>query len=150
MSPYSDLEFALLVQDSSPSNLNYFRMLVEWLELQVINLGETEIKILNNGSSSPTIRGFCFDDGGNTPLGKKGYIELIKTPQEMAELQSERFYAEDLSDVAYTHRHLDTVCKILNEPDLALNHFSEALKIAQHYFGENHPLTQEIKTKIIK
>jgi tetratricopeptide (TPR) repeat protein len=96
MSPYSDLEFALLVKKNSPENLEYFRKLVKWLEIQVIHLGETEIKILEHGFTSPVRRGFSFDDGGNTPLGKQSYVELIKTPEEMAQFQTERFYSEDL------------------------------------------------------
>ncbi|MCE5317119.1 MAG: tetratricopeptide repeat protein [Parachlamydia sp.] len=95
-SPYSDLEFAILIKESSPNHLAYFRKLVKWFEIQVINLGETEIKIFEHGLSSPVKRGFSFDDGGNTPLGKQSYVELIKTPQDMAQFQSERFYEEDL------------------------------------------------------
>ena len=70
--------------------------MVQWLELQVIHIGETAIKILDHGHESPVMRGFSFDDGGNTPLGKQGYVELIKTPEELAQFQSERFYEEDL------------------------------------------------------
>ena len=33
MSPYSDLEFALLVKESSKENLAYFRKMVKWLEI---------------------------------------------------------------------------------------------------------------------
>ncbi|MCE5318089.1 MAG: DUF2225 domain-containing protein [Parachlamydia sp.] len=104
MSPYSDLEFAFLVKDSSEENLAYFRTVVSWLEIQVINLGETPIKILDGGYVSPVDRGFSFDDGGNTPLGKPGQIELIKTPVQLAQLQTERFYSEDfiLSNVLRT------------------------------------------------
>ncbi|MCE5317113.1 MAG: tetratricopeptide repeat protein [Parachlamydia sp.] len=96
MSPFSDLEFALLIDKSSPDILYYFRKMVQWLEIQVINLGETEIKILDRGHESLVLRGFSFDDGGNTPLGKQGFVELIKTPEELAQFQSERFYEEDL------------------------------------------------------
>ena len=96
MSPYSDLEFALLLRESSEKNLLYFRKMVNWLEIRVIHLGETEFKILDHGHESPTCRGFSFDDGGNTPLGKQGYVELIKNPQDLAQFQSERFYEEDL------------------------------------------------------
>jgi hypothetical protein len=96
MSPYSDLEFAILISENSSENVAYFRKLVRWLEIQVIHLGETEIKILESGLESPVRRGLCFDDGGNTPLGKQGYVELINVPNEMAQFQSERFYGEDL------------------------------------------------------
>lgn len=95
-SPYSDLEFAILIADEKTTHLDYFRKLVQWLEFQIICLGETEIKLLENGHSSPVKRGFAFDDGGNTPLGKRGYVELIRTAPKMAEFQSVRFYQEDL------------------------------------------------------
>jgi tetratricopeptide (TPR) repeat protein len=96
MSPFSDLEFALLVAANTPANLLYFRRMVKCLEMRVINLGETEFKILNNGHESPTVRGFSFDDGGNTPLGKQGYVELVATPKDLSRFQSEKFYKEDL------------------------------------------------------
>lgn len=47
MSPYSDLELALLIEKSSHRTPEYFRKTDQWLELQVINLGETAIKILD-------------------------------------------------------------------------------------------------------
>jgi len=96
MSPYSDLEFALLLQKNSPKEAHYFRQLVKLLELEVINLGETAIKILEHGLESPTPRGFSYDDGGNTPLGKEGYVNLYGIPEEIARFQTPRFYDEDL------------------------------------------------------
>ncbi|MCE5317116.1 MAG: tetratricopeptide repeat protein [Parachlamydia sp.] len=96
MSPYSDLEFACLIETNTPQIREYFHKLVKWMELQVICLGETEIKVLAGGNKSPVHRGFSFDDGGNTPIGKQSYFELIKTPQELAQCQSEKFYSEDL------------------------------------------------------
>lgn len=96
MGPFSDLEFALLINENSLDKLSYFRKMVQWLELRVINLGGTVINVLDHGHESPVLRGFSFDDGGNTPLGKQGYVELIKTPEKLTQFQSERFYAEDL------------------------------------------------------
>ena len=52
--------------------------------------------MLQNGQVSPINRGFCFDDGGNTPLGKQGYVELIQTPADLAQFQTEKYYHEDL------------------------------------------------------
>ncbi|MCE5316596.1 MAG: DUF294 nucleotidyltransferase-like domain-containing protein [Parachlamydia sp.] len=58
MSPYSDFEFALLIKKHSSQEHEFFRKMVQWLELQVINLGETAIKILDKGQKSPVPRGF--------------------------------------------------------------------------------------------
>lgn len=93
--PYSDLEFAILVKDRSLSTLSYFRNFSKILELKIINLGETEFKILAKGTRSPVAKGFCFDDGGNTPLGKATQFELIGTPEYLAQSQSDRFFEED-------------------------------------------------------
>ncbi|MCE5316532.1 MAG: tetratricopeptide repeat protein [Parachlamydia sp.] len=93
MSPYSDLEFAILVKDNSPKNLAYFRKLVAWVEIQVIHLGETEFPLLDHKRVSPTPAGYQFDKGGNTPLAK--HIELLNIPKALADLQSNRFYDDD-------------------------------------------------------
>ena len=147
MSPYSDLEFALLIKKSSKSNLTYFRQLVQWLELQVIHLGETAIKILDGGYESPVVRGFSFDDGGNTPLGKQGYVELIKTPQELAQFQSERFYQEDLI-LSNVLRGADLVVgseSLYNE----YNHAVQKL-LAAPAASSSHPICEERALNILR
>ncbi|MCE5317408.1 MAG: DUF294 nucleotidyltransferase-like domain-containing protein, partial [Parachlamydia sp.] len=96
MSPFSDLEFAILIEKATPVERIYFRRLVRVLELEVINLGETAIPLLKGGTKSPVPRGFSFDDGGNTPLGKEHIAELIQTPEAMADFQTDRFYMGDL------------------------------------------------------
>lgn len=100
----SDLEFAALIAINSPAYKDWFCKAFSYLELQVIHLGETEHPILKGGFSA-TLRGFSYDKGGNTPLGKidrkKPLHEqyealLIKTPQEMANLQSPTNYNRDI------------------------------------------------------
>ncbi|KIC75603.1 hypothetical protein DB41_HJ00030 [Neochlamydia sp. TUME1] len=98
MTPYSDLEFGILIQEDSKDNKKYFKRLTTLIHLKVINLGETLLPALNilclkaiNFFDDITLRGLAFDGEGaegkgcKTPFGNRHTFELIQTPEKMAQ-----------------------------------------------------------------
>ncbi|WP_155117481.1 DUF294 nucleotidyltransferase-like domain-containing protein [Neochlamydia sp. EPS4] len=98
MTPYSDLEFGILIQEDTGENREYFKCFTTLLHLKVINLGETILPALDipcirkaNFFDSVTPRGFAFDGEGvqgkgcKTPFGNRQTFELIQTPEKMAQ-----------------------------------------------------------------
>ncbi|KAI8519576.1 hypothetical protein Bbelb_028330 [Branchiostoma belcheri] len=128
VTPYSDLEFAILIEEGKDDDdtRRYFLNLTHCLHLKVINLGETilpamAIPSLNDFVSedaekdwfydSVTPRGFAFDGflpwASKTPFGRdktksKPPVSLIQTPAKLAKYQNIRIALAEgyhLSDI---------------------------------------------------
>ena len=107
--PYSDWEFAILLKEDTEQKRQYFRDLSYILQAKVINLRETPIhfSLFNYSFDHLTGKGFSYDLGGKTPLGRyyddagseeqygKLKYELIGAPHKLANYLDDYFFKVD-------------------------------------------------------
>ncbi|MCC8483338.1 MAG: hypothetical protein LN561_02065 [Rickettsia endosymbiont of Labidopullus appendiculatus] len=156
MTPYSDLEFAILTgndyykQSNDPKIKQYFKNLSHLVNFKISNLGETIIPTSKYGLDMSHLvhRGVNFDLGGKTPLGRidKPY-ELIKTIDGML------CYVRNAGDkVSHIDKNLpyilEKVCYVYGNEQLVKSYKGKVTKFL-HSKNENDPqgrLNCEIRT----
>ncbi|KIE04896.1 hypothetical protein NF27_FE00030 [Candidatus Jidaibacter acanthamoeba] len=150
--PYSDLEFAILTENeeykhnSDPKVQNYFKNLSHLVHFKVICLGETIIPTSKYkiNLESFVCRGFNFDLGGKTPLGrieKDKHYQLIQTPEKMARYLDEKYSHID-KNLPYI---LEASCFIYGEKELFANFRKKVTKFL-NIKNENGIPNYEVRT----
>lgn len=103
--PWSDLEFAILISRNDENSKQYFRNLAKLFHIKIINLGETQlrwvgIESLNNFKTAKEEDEWFWDDitpygisldgahwhACETPLGRKGYRAKVKLKNQSEEV----------------------------------------------------------------
>ncbi|XP_028391893.1 uncharacterized protein LOC114516564 [Dendronephthya gigantea] len=156
MTPFSDLEWAILVSSDEDHCKVFFRNLTNLVHFKIINLGETilpsmDIKALKTDwfFDDITPRGLSFDaflpQACKTPLGNMKDFELIHSPKRMAEFQNDVWYERNMSlaEILMTISPLedskhDLIDRYRKEIDDILN-----LPCDKHEHGDERPSTRE-------
>ena len=115
---FSDEEYAFVIKN--PKDREYFHLLAQFVELKIINMGETKLSLFEGGLS-PVPSGFSQDTAGNTPLGVKDLYELIGTPQKLAQFQTESW----LNDNVIVVNALNTVSFVCGSEKLIAEYQKE-------------------------
>ncbi|WP_044882589.1 F-box-like domain-containing protein [Neochlamydia sp. EPS4] len=158
MTPYSDLEFGILVQENTPTTRKYFKSLTFLLHLQVINLGETILPALNipclkaiSFFDDRTPRGFCFDGAGvegkgcKTPFGNGRTFELINTPEKMAQYIAKNEEGRWWYDQEpHLPMELLTFTHLLGNPELTSRYSQKVQEILETPYQEKFTLRQHL------
>lgn len=143
MCPYSDIEFFCLIKRFTPQIRSYFRKVVELLEIQVINLGETKYCAFGEQFPSPNPGGFSFDSGGNTPRSNSF---LIGTPRAIARFQKE----EAVENNIILSNALTTVSLIQGHSRLLEEYQKEKREILEQKSPSGLSLRQSLALKLLK
>lgn len=144
MSPYSDLEFAILVKKETEEVLTYFHNLVFLLEIKIINLGETPFPVIRpkrvgkdmTEAKGFTIHGFSKDIGGLAPLGKKGIYQLVGTPLHLASYQNRDWIAVNQAETILANA-LTSCTFVMGEPRLMRKYIGQVENILSERRREN-------------
>ncbi len=143
---YSDIEYIILTIDDNPLTLSLCEKLARFIELDIINMQETEFKILKRGQESISKPGFCLDPHGITPRGRVdpssdktlSEYKLIGSPSATARLVSgnnflnERELVVSLCTTSYllgnatlAQTFIDEVCNRLDNSDTLFNRVAQ-------------------------
>jgi tetratricopeptide (TPR) repeat protein len=110
VTPYSDIEFGILIENDTEFNREYFRNLTYLVQAKVIQLGETPIprSLFDYSFDHLVSSGFCFDLGGKISLGRyydesppsgkqQGSLkyELIGSPENLIRYIEDSYFAVD-------------------------------------------------------
>ena len=106
--PFSDLEFTILLEEGSLEYqkieaTRYFKTWVQWVEWQIVALGESERMVTwlpSSGAGLLTIPlkpGFRFDEGGNVPFSGKGSECFLGTADDLLKNFNFVFSGEEVS-----------------------------------------------------
>ena len=118
MNLYSDFKMAILISEDKVQHREYFLKLSEFLQLKMINLGETVFPILQRGKKSAMIKGFMLKDKFR-PLRDN---ELLNTPEKMVFFQI-RMWKED---IIYSNL-LRTACFLEGSDPLLVKRYEKAM-----------------------
>ena len=149
MSPYSDLEFAFLLEKNTEEAFKYFRTLSQILELRIINLGETCFPIfayVDPFHPSLTPGGFSLDTGGNTPLGVADFYELIGTPQQLAQFEEIQWMERNI----ILSNAMSTVCRIAGDEELFSQYNQEKIKVLDKKQSSKKTNREELAFRLLQ
>jgi ankyrin repeat protein len=120
MCPHSIINFAIIIQQKSSQASTYFQTLTRLLEIRMINLGLSESKYFQDKGENPTLH-IPDGDFSEFPEENSRVIELIQTPQEIAQLVSPESFINDPS----LANSLSTVCHLAGDMKLTSQFVNE-------------------------